>query len=954
MRPTALLAVLLALVACGGPPPAAPRAETAAPPIAPPAAALAAPFPHEESELAPDPAVRWGRLPNGARYALLRSAQPPGKVSIRLHMASGSLLEDDDQQGLAHLLEHMAFNGTKHFAPGELIPRMQAAGIGFGSHSNAHTSFDETVYKIDLPDVRPETLDLALTIMADQAGGLLLASEEVVRERGVVLAELRDRDGPGLRLQKREMAVTYAGTRVPVRLPIGISETITGATSERLRRYYDTWYRPERVVLTVVGDAELDGLETRVRSVLGAATATAPTRDDPGLGKLQPGEGFAALHDPEAKATSVRITRLYEKALTADSLADRREQFLRDLGEAVLGRRLRQLTETDPSCPLIGGGAHSGQWLGLYLAGASGNAKPGRAIDALRLITTEYRRMSEHGPTAAELAVEAAGLRSSLDQAVAQAAARPNTRLADGLYNAIADRRVFRSPTQERELGLQLLAAADPLAVRDAFRRSWGEGLGRTVAVVVGKDDLGSDGERLVAEAFHAAWAAPVAAPAEKTAAQWGYAVTAKATPVVLSTPDAPWHTGSAEGLAWAVKRTDFQPGQVLVRVRLQTRTGPRPIGAGELTRRMFTDGGLGKHAASEIGEVLAGSSARFGGLAIEDSALSLSASCQEKDLQRTLEVLRAWITDAAWRPDAEARAKTAWLQQLEAEPTEVDASLSRRYAELVHPGDAWRRPAAKADLPAITAATTQAWLAPLLLNSPLSVAIVGDCQPEAAAGLAIAILGGARPAVVAAATPEAAQAALPEEPAFPAGEHRIQVGGAVARSSVLVSWPTSDIYDIHRTRRLSLLSGCFRERIREVVREQFGDAYSPVAWSAVGEEWRGQGVFQAMAAVAPERAEAVRDAILKIAAELTTTVAANILDQVRQPLLRSIADQRRQNGWWLGMLARVHEQPFRLEWQAGLEQDILAATPDELVALAKQYLQPGKALILIATCPGK
>ncbi|MBN8525362.1 MAG: insulinase family protein, partial [Planctomycetes bacterium] len=173
---------------------------------------MPAPFPHQESALAPDPAVRWGALPNGARYAIMRSAQPQGRVSLRLRIASGSLLEDEPQRGLAHMLEHMAFNGSRHYAPGELIPALQRLGIGFGSQLNAHTGFDETVYKIDLPDAKPETLEIGLNVLADQAGGLLLDAGEVERERGVVLSELRDKDGPGLRLQRRELALLTAGT----------------------------------------------------------------------------------------------------------------------------------------------------------------------------------------------------------------------------------------------------------------------------------------------------------------------------------------------------------------------------------------------------------------------------------------------------------------------------------------------------------------------------------------------------------------------------------------------------------------------------------------------------------------------------------------------------------------------------------------------------------------------
>lgn len=949
MPQRSLLVLAIALAACSPTTPA-PRDLGPRTPDAPAPAPAPAPFPHQESALAPDPAARWGVLPNGARYAIMRSAQPQGRVSLRLRIASGSLLEEEPQRGLAHMLEHMAFNGSRHYAPGELIPALQRMGIGFGSQLNAHTGFDETVYKIDLPDAKPETLDIGLTVLADQAGGLLLDAGEVERERGVVLSELRDKDGPGLRLQRRELALLTAGTRIGDRMPIGHAETIAAATPELLRAYYARWYRPERMMLAVAGDADPDVVEAAVRRILGAASPLAPASAEPAFGTLQPGTVAAANHDAEADATAVRVSAVRERALPADSIDARREQFLRDLGEYVLARRVRKLIESDPACPLLDGGGFSYPWLGLYLAGASGTARPGRALDALRLITTEYRRMAEFGPTAAELAVEAAAVRANLDQAVAQAGARRNEGLAAALYDSVADRRVFRSPQQDRELGLLMLAGATPAAVRDAFRGGW-EGRTRTVALVTGREELGADADARVGAALAESLAAPVQAPQEAAAATWAYASDAAYDGgLPQRAGDQAWITGAVNGIALAAKRTDFQPGQVLVRLRLPARTGPRQAGLAELAGRGLGDGGLGRHAASQLGEVMAGTSVRFGGVQVEDAAVVLNATCGPQDLRRCLELLHAWLTDAAWRPEAEARAKAAWLAQLDAESAEVEAMTWRRYAELCFPDDAWRRPADRAAAEASGFAAARAWLSPILSDAPLACTVVGDIDESDAMRLAAAVLGGRRPAVVAAATPDAARAALPPQPTQPAGEHRIQVPSSVSKATVIVSWPTDDQYDIARARRLGLLGGAFGERLREVVRERFGDAYSPAAWHGASDDWAGGGSLMVLVGCQPDRVDAVRDAALAIAAELAAGVDQAVLDRVRTPMLRSIAERRRQNGWWLGLLARAPEQPFRMQWQATLEQDIAAATPAELQDLAKRYLVADKALIVIGT----
>ncbi|MGA0854744.1 MAG: M16 family metallopeptidase [Luteolibacter sp.] len=146
-------------------------------------------WPHKSSDIAPDSKTVFGQLPNGMRYLIYPNSEPPSRISLRLHIAAGSLMEADDQRGLAHFLEHMVFNGTKHHTAAELIPRMQRLGIAFGAHANAYTSFDETVYMLDLPDMSEQTMDLAFTVMRDFGDGALLDAAEIDKERGVILAE---------------------------------------------------------------------------------------------------------------------------------------------------------------------------------------------------------------------------------------------------------------------------------------------------------------------------------------------------------------------------------------------------------------------------------------------------------------------------------------------------------------------------------------------------------------------------------------------------------------------------------------------------------------------------------------------------------------------------------------------------------------------------------------------
>ncbi|WP_237023399.1 M16 family metallopeptidase [Lacunisphaera limnophila] len=236
----------------------------------------AADFAHQASDLPADPGIKWGRLDNGLRYALLRNAEPQGRISARLAIKAGSLHENENQRGVAHFLEHMAFNGSRRFPAANVIEFFQKLGMDFGGDTNASTGFDRTIYQLELPDTKPETLRESLTWFADVADGLLLDPQEIDKERGIILSEKRARDSVALRTFMAELEFLVPETRLPQRLPIGTEEVLRTAGRERFVEYYDSWYRPDRMILVLVGDIEPLQVEPVVREILGAVTARAP------------------------------------------------------------------------------------------------------------------------------------------------------------------------------------------------------------------------------------------------------------------------------------------------------------------------------------------------------------------------------------------------------------------------------------------------------------------------------------------------------------------------------------------------------------------------------------------------------------------------------------------------------------------------------------------------------
>src|SRR3954454_22314022 len=235
-----------------------------------------------------DPAVRTGTLPNGLTYFVRQNARPANRLSLRLAVKAGSLYEADDQLGLAHLIEHMAFNGSAHFKPGELVSYFEAVGARLGPHVNAYTSFDETVYMLDLPTDNADVVSQGLQAMADFAGGLTLSDDEINKERGVVIEEWRGRLGAATRVRDKQVPVLYYKSRYAERNPIGKPDILRNAPTQRLRDFYDTWYRPERLAIIVVGAVAVDEMDAAIRDAFG------PIRAPPAAGT--PPDAAVPLH----------------------------------------------------------------------------------------------------------------------------------------------------------------------------------------------------------------------------------------------------------------------------------------------------------------------------------------------------------------------------------------------------------------------------------------------------------------------------------------------------------------------------------------------------------------------------------------------------------------------------------------------------------------------------------
>jgi zinc protease len=299
-----------------------------------------------------DAAIRAGTLPNGLTYLIRNNPRPEDRVLLRLAVKAGSIDEADDQRGLAHVLEHMAFNGSAHFKTGELITYLESIGAEFGPHVNAYTSFDETVYMIDVPTERPGVLERGFEAISDFAGGITLDPAEIDRERGVVIEEWRGRLGAGTRMQEPQLKAIFGTSRYVDRLPIGTPEILKSFPAQRLRDFYTDFYRADRMAVIVVGDVSPDEAEALVKKHFGAMpsrpAATRPVYPVPTHADVR----YVTVSDREAQATSASI--MYKRPMTElRTLGEYRTSIVQGLAFQMMNARLGEIAR-GANAPFLG------------------------------------------------------------------------------------------------------------------------------------------------------------------------------------------------------------------------------------------------------------------------------------------------------------------------------------------------------------------------------------------------------------------------------------------------------------------------------------------------------------------------------------------------------------------------------------------------------------------------
>jgi zinc protease len=909
-------------------------------------------WPHYNSDLQPDPALSFGTLPNGLRYVIKENHQPEGRVAIYLNVQAGSLHETDEQRGLAHFLEHMLFNGTDNYPPGTVIEFFQSIGMAFGADTNAHVNFDETVYKIFMVSGEPQILDEGMLVLADFARRALILEKEVDRERGVILAEKMARDTTASRLLKARLNHKFAGTRLVVRDPIGIKETLLATDATKLREFYDSWYRPDNMIVVLVGDVSKEDAEKAIYARFADLRAGdgSPRCFDYGLIERSEGDiDVLYLHEPDLGLTNVSISTSWNVEPRPDTVLSRKDMLENFVVTSLLANRLRHIVDSGDS-PFTDTHVHSGvflQRLGYF--SMSGQTTDKEWQRGFALLEQTLSQVIRHGIGDTELVRVKDEIGGWLDKNVRTAANRRSNDLAMQIVRNLNNNEILMSPAGEQKLFLRMLEAMTKEEVNKALARMT-IGHGYLLEVSGTAELMGNEKEP--EEQIIRVWeeskknilplwqeAETIAFPYLAPPSESAYVVKRieragiDAITIILN-----------NGLQVNIKQTNFKEDEVLLAVHFGTGLLSEPVpGLGRLAESVIYNSGLGRMTREQLDVALAGQTGSLK-FSVKPDSFVFSGQGLNNELELLFQLVQAHLDDPAFRESVFTRVMTRFAQSYHAMEKSVDGTVQLQNGRFFSGNNPRYSMPAKGQFMQLELDQVRDWLRDLFINSGLEISVVGDIDPEQVISLVqkyFSDRGGLEK--IKAYDNDNSDNKKPVH--FPAGmQQRFFVATEDDKATVVVGWLSDDFWDIHRTRRLIVLSSVFSDRLRTKIREELGVAYSPWAYHFASRVDDGYGLLRVILTVAPDKVDKVWKAVEEISADLAANrVSEEELQRIVAPGKTSIRDSQRTNQYWLKtVLSLSARHPEQLQWPLTLLEDYGSITSKEIHSLAKQYLFEG------------
>jgi len=924
--------------------------------VASPALAVTAPpvtgqgiaWPQDGSDLKPDPKARYGRLPNGMTYVLYKNTAKARGGAVRLRIAAGSMQERDDQRGLAHFVEHMAFNGSTNIAEGDLTKILAREGFSFGTDANAFTDYETTDYVLNLPGNDTDEFETALFIFREIAGNLTFAPDAIERERGVILSEERLRSSPQARSQQAFIETAYAGQLYAQRNPIGSLDVIRTAPRQAILDYYQDFYRPENATLIVVGDFDVNAMERRIRAHFGDWT---PARPGPpkqaNYGSYAPKGTSTEIYTEKNLFDQVSATWVRPYIDAPDASASRTRGMIKFMATWILNRRFSQLAQQADAPYLSASVNYDNDRLALNTTTLSVVPKPGQDRVAFTSALKTLRQFIAGGATPEEIAAFIAASDAQMADQVKTEVTQYSDDIADNLFSSLDDNGVYSSAAQNRVLWDRIRPELT-VDKTNLWTRWLFTGDGPLLA------RQGADPAAFTADDLKAAWTeaegGATDAWTQSAVKPWPYTDFGPAVKAVRKA-----HVDVLDydrfvypnGVVVNIKPSPLIKNQVLVSVRFAG--GYRlfsPKDAPLLQTTKFydvSDGGLGRISPDDAARALADKTfdVQYN---LDEDAATLSGTTTTDSFATQMQVLMAYVTDPGYRPDTFTTTEASLDYVYDAMMSDPATVLNIGLSGWLNSGDPRARFPTRAEMKAATLDQLKAILHKTMNHVPVEVTIAGDIS-EGSALKVVERTFATLPAVPDSVTPApgADFEALPADRTPQVWYHE----GRDDQEVAFAAFPATDaLGDIQATRGLTLLAAVFDGRLNDELREKKGATYDSEVQANLSEAFKGYGYVWAQATIKPDTDPDFYDAVTKIAADLSAhPVTADELNRARAPVVESLGDKYKNNEDWLDVIPGLYGNDRLWPYRVSVYRQYMAVTPGDIQKLAQLYLKPDTML---------
>jgi len=908
----------------------------------------AASAPAVDQILPTDPALTTGTLANGLSYIVRPHKNPEGRVSVWLHVATGSLNETESTRGLAHYLEHMAFNGSANFPPGSVVPFFQSLGLNFGRDQNAFTSFDQTVYQLALPDTKPETLDKAMLFMADVATRLTLPTPEIDNERQIILEELRSRSGVRQRVQDYLYERLAPESTVGRRLPIGSEATIKAVGPPDFREYYSRWYVPSNMTVIVVGDVDAATAVDAIRKQFdGAASAPRPVPREVGV-QATTGTRAIVTTDPELTRAGVSIMRVEPPRAPTTTVGQKRRELVEYLGSWMFNRRMSQELAAG-SVAFLDASASSRQWFkALHVTSVDASGKPETWPAMLTDLGSALQRARLHGFTAQELEEARAAILAEAEDAAQREATRPAPAVLRHINSKVARREPIVSAGQNLALLKQLLPGLTAHEVSQTFATLFDP----TNAIFV--IELPSGSAVPTEAALIAAGRAAVDVKPDKPAE------IARATSLLATPPRGGTIVDSQEHAASGVTSLRLDNGVRIHHRFMDQRKNEATVTitlAGGVIQEEAANRGITEAAAQawerpatsalsspQIESLLTGKKVRVRS-AVGPDTLTLTVSGNPRDLETGVQLAYLLLTDPVIEPAALEQWKEKEIQAIAARQREPWGVLEDSMSVALYPRDAVRLyPLTVEQVRALPREDAQAWLRKLIAGAPIEVAVVGDIERDAALAMVKTYLGSlsARDAISDKTLRERRTLVRPQGPI----SVRRTVDAAAPQAAVLEGFFGADIQNIRDVRLLAAAARVLSSRMHKTIREERQLVYSIGAGSRPAFEYPGFGLFVAQAPTDPAKTEALTAAVEEMyMAFAKDGPTGDEMAVARKQLVNTVDQTLKNPDFWVARLSTLDYRGANLTELMQGKQHYEQMTPADVREAFSRYFAPTSQL---------